>query len=114
MRQALSFTHAFRGIWTAVTTQPNLRFHVLIGSIILYAASYLRSSIAEILVLFLTIALVMTVEMVNTAIEFACNAITLKYNPYIKQAKDVSAGAVLMATIFAIIIGLMIFIPKLI
>lgn len=113
LKHTISFRNAFRGIWTAITTQVNIRVHVVIGSAVLFFASYLHIPFAEILVLILTIALVMLAEMINTSIEFMCDAITLQHNVFIKQAKDVSAGAVLLSAIFAALIGLIIFLPKL-
>lgn len=112
MRHTISFQNAFRGIWTAITSQPNLRIHFLIGSIVIFAASYLNATTIELIVLTLTISSVVLAEMCNTSIEFFCNAITTEHNLYIKQAKDVAAGAVLLSAIFAAIIGMMIFIPK--
>ena len=112
LKHTISFQNAFRGIWTAITTQTNLRIHFLIASLVLIAATYLQLSIFEILVLVLTISMVMIAEMINTSIEFVCDAITLDHNEYIKSAKDVSAGAVLISAIFATLIGLIVFIPK--
>ena len=112
LKHTISFQNAFRGIWTAITTQTNLRIHFLIASLVLVAATYFQLSIFEILVLVLTISMVMIAEMINTSIEFVCDAITLDHNEYIKSAKDVSAGAVLISAIFATLIGLIVFIPK--
>ena len=114
MHHTISFQNAFRGIWTALTTQLNIRIHFLIGSLVFFAAVYFKIPFAEVLVLILTISLVMLAEMVNTALEFLSDAVTLSQNEFIKHAKDVSAGAVLLTSIFAILIGSMIFIPKLI
>lgn len=113
-KHTISFINAFKGIWKAVTSQPNLRIHFVIASITLIAAVYLQLSIFNILVLVLTIAMVMLAEMVNTSIEFLSDAVTLEHNEYIKSAKDVSAGAVLVSAIFAILIGVIIFLPELI
>lgn len=113
LKHTISFRHALRGIWTALTTQLNLRIHFVLGSLALYFSFYLQVPFAQILVLVLIIALVMLAEMINTAIEFCCDAITLEQNEYIKHAKDVSAGAVLLTAIFALLIGLMIFLPQL-
>lgn len=113
-KHTISFQNAFRGIWTAITTQPNIRIHFVIASIILIAAVYLRLSISDIIVLVLVIGMVMLAEMINTSIEFLADAVTLAPNDYIKRAKDVSAGAVLISAIFAALIGLIIFVPKLI
>ena len=113
-KHTISFKNAFIGIWTAITTQTNIRIHVLIASLVLIAAVYLQLTIFDILVLVLAITVVMLAEMVNTAIEFLCDAVTLEHNENIKRAKDVSAGAVLISAIFAALIGLVVFIPKLI
>lgn len=113
-KHTISFTHAFRGIWTALQTQTNLRIHFTIAALVLVAATVLRSSIFDIFVLVLTIMIMLFAEMVNTAIEFLADAVTLEHDPFIKQAKDVAAGGVLLAAIFAILIGLMVFLPKII
>ena len=113
-KHTISFKNALRGISIALTTQTNLRIHFLIGSLVLVTAVYLSIPFAQILLLILTIALVMLAEMINTSIEFFCNAITLENNEDIKRAKDVSAGAVLISVIFATLIGLVIFIPQII
>lgn len=114
LKHSISFKNAFKGIWIALTTQLNIRLHFLIGSLVLFLAIYTQVSISDLVILVLTISLVIVAEMLNTAIEFVADAITLEHNEYIKLAKDVSAGAVLFSAIFASIIGLMIFIPKLI
>lgn len=113
-KHTISFINAFKGIWTAVITQANIRIHFIAGSLILLAGVYLQISLGQMVDLLLVIGLVMAMEMVNTSIEFMCDAVTLEHNEYIKLAKDVSAGAVLLSAIFAIFVGLIIFIPKLI
>jgi len=111
---SISFKNAAIGIWTAIITQVNIRIHTLIGSFVLILGVYLRLSLDRILDLLLIISLVITTELVNTAIESVCDAVTTDHHPVIKIAKDVSAGAVLMASIFAVLIGMIIFIPALI
>lgn len=101
------------GIWTAITTQTNIRIHFIIASLVLIAAVYLEVSLDHVLDLIVAISIVMLAEMINTAIEFLCDAVTLEHNENIKRAKDVSAGAVLISAIFAALIGLVVFIPKL-
>jgi len=113
LKHTISFRNAFSGIWTAITTQANVRIHVLFGSLVLFLATYLNIPFAEILVLILTIALVLLAEMVNTSIEFLADSVTLEHHEYIKHTKDVAAGAVLLTVIFAVCIGLIIFVPKL-
>lgn len=111
-KHTISFKNAIFGIWTALTTQANIRIHVFIGSLVLFVAVYLQLSLDHILDLLLVIALVVTTELINTAIEATCDAVTLDHHPQIKAAKDVAAGAVLFVSVFAIIIGIIIFAPK--
>lgn len=113
-RHTISFRHALSGIYTALLTQPNLRVHLLIGSLVLFAAVALRLSILNLTLLLLVIGLVITTELINTAIEAACDAVTTDHHPKIKLAKDVAAGAVLFVSFFAVIMGIIIFIPALI
>jgi diacylglycerol kinase len=112
LKHTISFKNAFTGIWTAITTQANIRIHFFIASAMIGLSVYFEVTHTELLVVILTIALVMIAEMVNTAIEFVCDAITLDHNEYIKYAKDVSAGAVLLSAIFATLVGLIIFVPR--
>lgn len=113
-RHTISFKHAFRGIWTAITTQANIRVHFLAAAVIFLLSVFYHVSRTELLVLVLTVMVVMFAEMVNTSIEFLADAVTLEHDPFIKQAKDVAAGGVLLSAIFALLIGLMIFLPKII
>lgn len=112
-KHTISFINALRGIWAAVLTQGNIRIHFIIGSLVLILAVYIQISLDQIIDLVLVISLVITAEMVNTALEFMSDAITLEHSENIKLAKDVAAGAVLLSAIFAIFIGLIIFVPKL-
>lgn len=83
----------------------------MVGSLVLFAAVYYQLSIDNIVHLVMMIALVVVTEMFNTAIEFLADAVTVQQNPYIKVAKDVSAGAVLLSAIFAALVGIFIFLP---
>lgn len=113
-KHTISFINAAKGIWTAIITQPNIRIHFVIGSLVLFAAAYLQLPLDRIIDLLIAISLVMTAEMINTSLEFMSDAITLENNESIKWAKDVSAGAVLLSAIFAALIGLMVFLPVII
>lgn len=113
MRQRLtSFSYALMGIKTALVTQPNVRTHLLIAIGVSLAGYYFGLSTEELVEIILLVGLVLVAEMINTSIEFACNAITTETHPEIKKAKDVAAGSVLVVSILAIIIGLIIFVPK--
>lgn len=112
-KHTISLMNAFKGIWTAIITQSNIRIHVFFGSLVIFLSAYLHVTFSEITNLLLAIALVMTAEMVNTSIEFMSDAVTLEHDDNIKLAKDVAAGAVLVAAMFAALIGIIIFVPKL-
>lgn len=108
-----SFVHAFAGLAFLVRNEPNMRIHLGIGAVTIVAGAWLDVGPAEWRWLVLVIALVLAAEALNTAVEQTCNAITRNYNPAIKAAKDVAAGAVLIAAIMAGLIGASIFMPYL-
>jgi diacylglycerol kinase len=113
MRQKItSFYYAIYGIKTAFVTQPNVRIHLIIAVIVSLFGYFLGLSTEELIEIILLVGLVLVAEMINTSIEFACNAITTEIHPEIKKAKEIAAGSVLVVSILAIIIGAVIFIPK--
>ncbi len=103
-----SFQHAYQGIVSAVRTQRNLRFHFFAAIGVLVAALILGVSELELAVLVLTIVVVFVVEMLNTAMEFVVDLVTTEYHPLAKLAKDVSAGAVLVSSVGAVLVGLLV------
>lgn len=108
-----SFKYATSGIKTTFKDQPNLIIHVIIAINVVIAGWFFNVSRTEWLVLVLTVGVVLTVELTNTAIEEVVNSFTDQVHPAAKKAKDVAAGAVLIASVMAIIIGLVIFLPYL-
>lgn len=112
-KHTLSLTNAFNGIISALETQVNLKIHFLVAVSALILGFYLGITPTEYLVLILTIGTVIVAEMGNTSIEHLADAVTLKQNEHIRRAKDVAAGSVLLTAIFAILVGCIIFIPKL-
>lgn len=112
-KHTISFKHAFDGIIWAFQTQPNFKIHVFISIIVCFFGFYFRFSTGEWFMLVLTISMGLVIEMINTAIEATTDAIDLKVRPDIKIAKDVSAGAMLIYSISAVIIGGLLFLPKL-
>lgn len=100
-----SFHHAYDGIVSAVRTQRNMRFHVFAAVGVLVASLLLGVSGLELAVLVLTIVFVFVVEMLNTALEFVVDLVTNEYHPLAKLAKDVSAGAVLVSSVGAVLVG---------
>ena len=109
-----TFKNAYLGILTAVNTQTNMRIHFGAAASVFLLAAILKVTLTEGLILVLTVGLVMTAEMANTALEFLADTVTLEKNEGIKHAKDVAAGGVLLAAIFSVIIGFLIFAPKII
>ncbi len=105
---ARSFGHAYRGLVHAVRTQRNMRFHVVAAAVVLVVSLLLDVSKLELAVLVLVIAAVFVVEMLNTAMEFAVDLVTREHHPLAKLAKDVSAGAVLVASVAALAVGYLI------
>ncbi len=109
----LSFRWAFEGIFYAVDTQRNLRIHLAVTVAVIVLGLFLGLSSIEWAVLALTISFVISVEMINTAIEEMVNILSPAQLPAAKRAKDVAAAAVLTAAFGAVFIGLFLFAPKL-
>ena len=109
-----SFKYALNGIFTALRICRNLKIHYLIATIAVVAGFYFDISRIEFAVVILAITLVVTLEMINTAIEKVVDLLTEKYHILALIAKDVSAGAVLIASIMAFVIGALIFGPYLV
>ncbi|HZF59022.1 MAG TPA: diacylglycerol kinase [Rubrobacter sp.] len=103
-----SFEHAYRGMISAVRTQRNMRFHVVAAVVVLVASLLVGVSKLELAILVLTILVVFVTEMFNTAMEFVVDMVTNEYHPLAKLAKDVSAGAVLVSSIGAVLVGYLI------
>lgn len=109
-----SFKHAFTGIKTAILEERNLRFHFCAAIVVIGLGFFFAITRLEWLVLTLCIFAVFVTEMVNTAIERAVDVATERFMSEAKKAKDIAAGAVLLVSICAIIIGSIIFIPHII
>lgn len=109
-----SFYYAFEGFKTAVKEEPNFRIHLTIATIALILATVLGFALTEWLVLLFTISLVLILELVNTSMEEIVNLVNPETHPLAKKAKDVMAAAVLLSAFIAIIIGFVLFLPKLI
>ncbi len=108
----VSFRHAFDGLIHNIKTQPNFRFHLIMAIFVVLAGIYFSINYIEWLILVFTFNMVLVSEMVNTAIEAMVDLITLEKNQNAKIAKDVSAGMVLVSASFSVIIGIYIFLPK--
>ncbi len=108
-----SFGYAFRGIGLLIKHERNFRIHLIAAAIVTAAGFYLHISNIEWLILIITICIVMLAEALNTAIEeLADHVSNEKYHEKIKKVKDIGAGAVLITAIVAVIVGAIIFLPK--
>lgn len=104
-----SFNCAIEGFMYVLKTQRNMRIHFLIGIAVVLAGIWLNLTRVELVILASTIALVLIIEMVNTAVEYLIDLITDVYHPLARIIKDVSAGAVLLSGLNAIVVGYLIF-----
>ena len=108
-----SFFSAYRGLLSIFKTQKNVRIIFACGILAILLGIYLKVTILEILILLLTIGLVCVVEIFNTMVEEVINLITNRYDQRIKLIKDISVGAVLIASIISLMVGYFIFIRRL-
>ena len=107
----LSFKYALEGIKEAIKEEPNFKIHLLAGFLVIVAGILLQLSRLEWATILILIGLVISVELTNTALEAAVDSFTSENHPGAKLAKDISAGAVLVAAITSLAVGLVIFLP---
>jgi undecaprenol kinase len=110
---AKSFSYAFQGILTAIKAERNLKIHFFISLIVLSGSLWLRLSTIEWIFILMAIAGVISLELLNSAIERVVDLATEEVHPLAKQAKDMAAGAVLIYAFLSVVIGFIIFLPKL-
>lgn len=108
-KQLKSFGFAIRGFVGAVCDEGHLRFHLVAAVYVLIFSLFYHFSAVQTALLVILIALVIAAELFNTAIEKACDAITKEQNEHIKRAKDISAGAVLVMSVAAVIVAVIFF-----
>jgi diacylglycerol kinase (ATP) len=107
-----SFNFAFEGIIHVLRTQRNLRIHFAVAIGVLVIALLVNVTKVELIMLLLSITFVLIAEMLNSAIEAAIDIATTSFDPMAKLAKDIAAGAVLIATANALIVGYLVFANK--
>jgi diacylglycerol kinase len=107
-----SANHAWRGIGILIRTSHNAWGHIVFGLLAVYLGFLLKISSIEWVLIIFAIGLVIITEAVNTAIEIDINLTSPDYHPYARDTKDVAAGAVLLMIIIAVIVGMIIFLPK--
>lgn len=109
-----STNNAFRGFLILFKTTPNFWLQIFFSVLALYMGFMFQISSVEWLFVVLAIAIIFISEMFNTAIEIDIDLTSPNYHPYARDIKDISAGAVLLSAFFAGVIGLIIFLPKVI
>jgi len=111
-RRIASFGHAFRGVGAALRSELHLQFHAVASVVVLGLGLYLRLACLEWALVALAVASVWAAELFNTAIETLTNLASPGYHPLAGKAKDVAAGAVLLAALGALAVGGLVFGPK--
>lgn len=114
MKLINAFKHAFRGFGHALKHEMNFKIQFVVAAMVIMLGYYLNINSSEWIFIIGTIVLVLSLELLNSAIEKTCNLISKEYHPAIKIIKDIAAGAVLLAALGASIIGGIIFLPKII
>jgi diacylglycerol kinase (ATP) len=107
-----SFNFAFEGIIHVLRTQRNMRIHFAIAVAVLIAALVVGVRRLELVALLIAISFVLIAEMLNTALEAGIDVATTSFDPLAKLAKDISAGAVLIATVNAVAVGYLVFVER--
>ncbi|WP_059102657.1 diacylglycerol kinase family protein [Shouchella shacheensis] len=109
-----SFRFAFEGLLHVVKNEQNMQIHLVAGVVVLTLGFLLNIPLAHWLILLLVVGGMLTLEIMNTAIERTVDLVSEDYHPLAKRAKDVAAAAVFVFCLFAIGIGLLIFIPPMV
>jgi diacylglycerol kinase len=106
------FVYASKGLAESVRTQFNIRFHFVSTLVAISLAFYFELSTGEWCFILLSIGLMWTAELLNTAIEYLTDFVSPEFNDLAGKVKDIAAAAVLMAALVSATVGLLIFIPK--
>ncbi len=109
-----SFKYAFNGIKEAIKTQHNLQIHIVAMILTIFCGIFVKINQTEWLMLIIIFAIVIAMEIINSAVELLTDLVSPQHNIKAGKVKDMSAGAVLISAIAAFIIGIIIFVPKLI
>lgn len=113
-RLYISFGYGFNGIFHVLKKEEHLKIHVVISLLVIIAGFCFKISPMEWMIIVLCIGLVISAELMNTAIERLSDIVNPNHNPNIGLVKDIAAGAVIITAIISVIIGMLIFLPKII
>jgi len=109
-----SFRYALTGVKDALQSEPNLRFHFFVAIIVFVLAIFLKFTNFELALLIITISMVIVLELVNTAVEKIVDLHSKEISDEARTIKDISAAVVLLGAIASILIGFLLFLPKLV
>jgi len=112
-KRLLAFVFALRGIKHGWKREVHLRIHALMAAVAIMLGIFLQINLWEWCVILLNIGIVIGAGLMNAAIERLADRITKEKDPFIGQAKDLAAGAVLIVSMVALVLGMIIFVPKL-
>ncbi|MGB0839876.1 MAG: diacylglycerol kinase family protein [Chitinophagales bacterium] len=107
-----SFGHALRGMGYVIRAERNMQIHLFAVVVVVVAGIWLNITETEWLAILLAMGLVVVSETMNTAIESVVDLVSPEQHPLAGRAKDVAAGAVVFATITAVLVGILVFLPK--
>lgn len=110
----LSFKYAFEGMRTALKNESHMRVHFTFATITIITGAFLGLTSVEWVILFSAIFYVISLELINTAVEALVDLVSPQIKPKAKIAKDVSAAVVLCAAIYSIVVGIYLFLPKIV
>jgi diacylglycerol kinase len=113
-KRILSFKYAFNGLLVLVKEEHNARIHLLATIVVILAGFLFNLSKVDWILVVLAIGFVLAMELINSAVENLADFVTKERHDEIKKTKDLAAGGVLVAAHTAFIVGLVVFIPKII
>ncbi len=106
-----SFKYASEGIYSLLLKERNFRIHLAVSVVALACCFFFQVDKYEWIAVVLLIAVVLSMEAINTSIEYLCDIVSPEYHPVVKTIKDIAAAAVFMSAIISVIVGCMIFVP---
>lgn len=107
-----SFKYAINGLITLFKEETNAKVHLASTVLVIIVGIYLKVSSRDWIALTLCIAFVVSMELINTAVEQLADIVSPTWHPLVKKAKDVAAAAVLVAALASVIVGLLVFLPR--
>jgi len=111
-KRVSSFRYAINGLVDLFQTQPNARIHLVAAGLAVFAGFYFQIGWTEWMAITFCISMVLSLEAMNTAIEHLTDLVSPEFHPLAGKAKDVAAASVLLATIGAVVVGGIVFLPR--